>query len=124
MIRLFKQREIKITNKAEFEETLTRLIELLRDNAFSPQADAVRRVLSAIMVGDKDKFLKTINSVDMWGGAGAVWEVYGFQTKQDEREFWLNIVKLTDLMKEINIKNNRAYSTAKIFKTELFIPDL
>mgnify|MGYP003564291033 CR=1 FL=1 len=119
MIKLFKQKEIEVTNKEEFEKTLTRLIELLRDNAFSAQADAVRRVLAALLNSDTDKFLKTINSVDMWGGSGAVWEVYGFQTKEDEKEFWSQIIRLTDLMKEINIKNNHAYSTAKIFKTEL-----
>lgn len=119
MLGLFKKREIVITNKAEFEITLMKLIEILRDNAFRYQADAVRRVLSALSINDNHEFLKTIKSVDMWGGSGAVWEVYGFQTKLDEIEFWKQIIRLTDLMKEVGIKSRPAYSVANTFRNEI-----
>ena len=55
----------------------------------------------------------------MWGGAGAVWEVYGFTNDKDEKDFWTQLIKLTDQMKEIGIKCGQAYSTADIFKQEL-----
>ena len=119
MFSLFKKKEIEIENKLEFEKTLIKLIELLRDNAFKPQAEAVRRVLNALTQNNKKIFLKTLNSVDMWGGSGAVWEVSGFQTKSEEIEFWEQTIKLTDLMKETGIKNSHAFSTANIFRKEL-----
>ncbi len=119
MLGLFKHGDIQITNKLEFEKTLTRLIELLRDNGFTGQANVVRQLLRALTLDDKKEFIKIITSVDMWGGAGAVWEVYGFTNDKDEKDFWTQLIKLTDQMKEIGIKCGQAYSTADIFKQEL-----
>ena len=119
MLRLFKKVDIEITNKLEFEKTLTRLIELLRDNGFTGQANVVRQLLGALIRDDKGEFIKIITSVDMWGGAGAVWEVYGFTNDKDEKDFWRQLIKLTDQMKEIGIKCGHAYSTADIFRQEL-----
>jgi len=119
MLGLFKRQNIQITNKLEFEMTLTRLIELLRDNGFKGQANVVRQLLGALTRDNKDEFIKIITSVDMWGGAGAVWEVYGFTDDKDEKDFWRQLIKLTDQMKDIGIECNHAYSTADIFRKEL-----
>ena len=119
MFGLFTKPKIKITNKPALVDNLTRMIELLRDNAFTAQSDAVRRVLSPLLLDNDEVFLKALNSVDMWGGAGAVWEVYGFETKENEREFHKLIVDLIILMKEMGIKNRHAYALLGVFEKEL-----
>ena len=64
-------------------------------------------------------FLKKLNSIDMWGGSGAVWKIGGFKTKEDDKEFCRLIISLTELMKEIGIKKRRAYAIAALFRSEL-----
>jgi len=119
MFGLFTKPKIKITNKPALIDNLTRLIELLSDNAFTAQSDAVRRVLSPLILDNDEAFMKALNSVDMWGGAGAVWEVYGFETKENEREFYRLMLDLIILMKEIGIKNRHAYALQTVFEKEL-----
>jgi hypothetical protein len=119
MFGLSRTKEIEITNKAEFQNTLTRLIELLRDNAHEAQANVVQRLLDSLIQEDKKEFLKIITSIDMWGGAGAVWEVGVFKSGADEKEFMRQMIRLTDEMKEIGIQFGRAYSTTDIFRKEL-----
>jgi hypothetical protein len=119
MFGLFKTKEIEITNKEKFEKTLVRLIELLRNNSHDGQANVVNRLLDALTQEDKKEFIRILTSVDMWGGSGAVWEVGTFKSDRDEREFWRQLIQLTEDMKEIGIKCGRAYSTADIFRKEL-----
>lgn len=111
--------DVQITNKPEFEKTLTRLVDILHDNAFTAQANVVRHLFDALTRNDTQDFLKIITSVDMWGGSGAVWEVGGFTTSKDEKEFWRHLIRLTDEMKAVGIKCGRAYETADIFRGEL-----
>lgn len=82
MFRLFKRKEITIVNKDELIATMTCIVELLRDSGFSPQADAVRKPLQYLYSDDKENFIKYLLTVDIWGGAGAAWEVYGNNTNQ------------------------------------------
>jgi hypothetical protein len=111
--------EITITNKAELIETMTRIVELLRDNGFSPQADAMRKPLQYLDADDKENFLKHLKTVDIWGGAGAAWEVAGFQTRQMELEFQMSFVKLVDLLQQTGIHFRAAASVANIFKRDI-----
>jgi hypothetical protein len=69
MFGLYRKAEVEITNKAEFEKTLTRMIELLQDSGFGAQATVVRHLLTAL-IEDKKEFLKTIKGVDMWVDQG------------------------------------------------------
>lgn len=119
MFGLFKRKEITIVNKDELISTMTRIVELLRDNGFSAQADAVRLPLQYLYSDDKGNFVKYLLTVDIWGGAGAAWEVYGFPSRQVEIEFESNFVKLVDLMKQCGIKNGKADSVADFFKKDI-----
>ena len=119
MCNLFKRKEIEITNKDEFILTMTRLVELLHANNHSPQAFAIQEPLQYLIANDKNNFLKTLNTVDIWGGAGAAWEVGSFRTREDEREFQECFVKLVELMNEIGIKNSKAKNVARLFSEDL-----
>ena len=114
--KLVKQpKKITITNKAELISTMTRIVEILRDNGFSAQADAVRRPLQYLYSDDIDKFLFGLNTVDIWGGSGSAWEVIPFQSEQVEKEFQSAFVKLIDLMEESGIENKKARSIKRYF---------
>ncbi|HTA62463.1 MAG TPA: hypothetical protein VK835_08405 [Bacteroidia bacterium] len=116
MFGLFKSKEITIINKDELILTMTRIVELLRDNAFGAQANAVRKPLEYLYADDKENFLKQLKTVDIWGGAGAAWEVYGFQTKEIEKEFHICFIRLAELMRQTGIKFRRADDIASAFK--------
>jgi len=119
MFGLFKRRQIEIINKEDLIFTLTRIAELLKDSSFSEQADAVRRPLQYLYLDDKENFLKYLNTVDIWGGSGAAWEVAPFPSKQIEKEFETCFIRLAELMAQSGIKNGKADSVAKFFKKDL-----
>jgi hypothetical protein len=119
MFGLFKRKDITIVNKNELISTMTRIVEILRDNAFSAQADAVRKPLQYLYSDDKDNFVKHLLTVDIWGGSGAAWEVAPFPSRQIEKEFEKHFVKLVDLMRQCGIKNVKATSVEKYFKKDL-----
>lgn len=118
MFGLFKRKEITLTNKDELIATMTRIVEILRDNAFSAQADAMRKPLQYLYTDDKDNFVKHLLTVDIWGGAGAAWEVAPFPSRQIEIEFESHFIKLVDLMRQCGIKNGNAESVARFFKKD------
>ncbi|HRH49874.1 MAG TPA: hypothetical protein PLP23_14055 [Panacibacter sp.] len=119
MFRLFKRKEITINNKQELIATLTKIVELLRDNGFNPQADAVRKPLHYLYQDDTVNFIKFLKTVDIWGGSGSAWEVYGFETRQQEREFESCFVHLAQLLKDTGIKFKTADTIANIFEEDL-----
>ncbi len=119
MFRLFKRKVITINNKQALIDNLTRIYELLRDNGFNPQADAVKKPLQYLHLDDTNNFLKTLKTVDIWGGSGSAWEVYGFATRVQEREFESCFVTLAKLLKDTGIKFKTADTIANVFKKDL-----
>ena len=119
MFGLFKRKELNIINKEELIETLTQIIELLRDNGFTPQANAIRIPLQYLYNDDKENFVKHLLTVDIWGGSGSAWEVYGFKSREVEKEFESCFIKLSELMKQTGIKSRKAESVAEFFKKDI-----
>ena len=119
MFGLFKRKEITINNKQELVATLTKLIELLCDSGFDAQANAVRKPLEYLYQDDTINFLKFLKTVDIWGGSGAAWEVYPFNTTQRHREFQSCFIHLAQLLKDTGIKFRSANQIANVFKEDL-----
>ena len=116
MFDIFKKSVKENIEISEFESVLNKLIKLLYQNSNNGQAEYVERIKSALLKNDIEDFKKKLISVDMWGGSGAVWEVGGFKTVSDDREFILEIVKLTELMKNSGLKSSAAQSRGKLLK--------
>lgn len=119
MFGLFKRKEIRIVNKEELIETLTRILELLRDNGFTAQANAIRKPLQYLYNNDEKNFVKYLLTVDIWGGSGSAWEVYGFKSREVEIEFERCFNKLSELMALNGIKSSKARSVAGFFKKDI-----
>ena len=90
---------LKRTKNFELSEVTDELIELLKQEKF-------------------DEFIKLINGVDMWGGPGAVWEVY-IETASDEKDFQLTIISLIDLMERAKILGSGIKPIRRLFRKEL-----
>jgi len=119
MLGLFKRKKIEIINKEEFVVTMNRIVELLLDNGYPYQADAVKKPLEYLHSDDKENFLKYFLTVDIWGGSGAAWEVGRFKSRKVEIEFETCFIKLAELMKQTGIRNGKAQSIAKYFKKDI-----
>lgn len=118
MLGLFRRRQVEIINKDDLVVTMTRIVELLRDSGFTAQADAIRKPLQYLYLNDNEKFLKYLNTVDIWGGSGAAWEV-AFTSREIEKEFETCFIKLFELMERTGIKISKANSVTKLFKKDL-----
>jgi hypothetical protein len=119
MFGLFKRKTVNIKNKEALSENLNHISELLYRNGFHIQAEAINKPLAFLRVNDTTNFLRTIKTVDIWGGSGAVWEVGGFSTIEQESEFQLYFIQLAKLLKESGVKFRTSDRIANIFKKDL-----
>jgi|SRR5690554_4335461 len=63
-------------NKEQFITLLTEIYEILRDSAYSAQANWVMQILSTVQNEDKDMFKEKVISAELLGGAGSVVDVW------------------------------------------------
>jgi hypothetical protein len=78
MINLFRRKNnVQFTedNVGRFTELLTEIYVILRDNAYSHQAECIMQILTAVQKQDADMFKQKVISTDMLGGAGSVIDV-------------------------------------------------
>jgi hypothetical protein len=100
---------------------LSRLSELLRKYGHHSQRQVVDEILATLRTSSPDH--KRLTGVEMWGGAGAVWEVCltpnwnaDSAQREDERSFLRTIIRVAEAMECLKIANERSRSTAKIFQ--------
>jgi len=115
LLSIFQKRKYNPIEQDKFLPVLDRLIILLRSNSFDGQGELVEKIKDDLLNSDIESFKTKLNSVDMWGGSGAVWEVGGFKTINDEKEFQLEIIKLAELMRKSGIKCSKAQSIKRLF---------
>jgi hypothetical protein len=84
------------------------------------QARVVEDILAA--VGKTNPDFAQLRSIDMWGGAGAVWEV-SFSTPQmseemkaDEQSFRRAIIDLVEAMNQMGISTDRSQFICATFQ--------
>lgn len=63
-------------NKERFTTLLTEIYEILRDSAYSAQANWVMQILSTVQKEDKEMFKEKVISAELLGGAGSVVDVW------------------------------------------------
>lgn len=76
----FKKRTYQIDfsedNKEQFTTLLTEILEILRDSAYSAQANWIIQILSTVYKEDQEEFKSKVISAELLGGAGSVVDVY------------------------------------------------
>jgi hypothetical protein len=105
---------------AELLNNLIHLENLLRKYHHYAQANVMSDIIASIERGEPH--YKRLAGVDMWGGAGAVWEVElipggvkSKEHKEDERAFRRSIINIAAQMDQLGIGHARSRSTADIF---------
>jgi hypothetical protein len=94
--------DLLLRYKAEFISTLTKLSQILEKADCKGQAEIASTIVDLLQNENFNEFLRLINGVDMWGGSGAVWEVY-IEDPKDARDFETAIVRLIDIMEASGI---------------------
>lgn len=113
------KKNIFINNKQELVITLTRICSLLMESGHDVQAEAIKKPLKYLQQDQNPEFLRTLKTVDIWGGSGAAWEVGIFISEDSEREFQKMFILLAEQLKNTGIDFKAANQIASIFKREL-----
>ena len=117
MIGNHKYNNIKFTNaiRESYLLILDKLVQQLNKANLTGQAEVVMTLVDLLLKQQNDaEFVRLLNSVDMWGGSGAVWEVY-IEANDSAREFELEIIKLIDLMEKTNVLGKGIKQIRKYF---------
>ena len=118
MFGLFKKKtyniEFKEAHKERFTALLTEIYEILRDSAYTAQANWIMQILSSIQKEDKDLFKEKVISAELLGGAGSVVDAW-----IEDEEKMKRFDNLMNSFLELTIKsglNHRAVKS-RIIKT-------
>lgn len=109
-----RKTKLVAAKRQDYISTLTSIRESLREGDCIAQSNFVEKLLRLLVVEDTEQFLKEIDTVDMWGGSGAVWEVY-IANKELATQFEKSMIDLINLMEETKIADRRMKSIRKLF---------
>ena len=112
-----KKLELPPAEAQSYRPILTKLSKYLMASDHEGQALFINKLIELIDKEDLTLFVKMINTVDMWGGSGAVWEV-DIRDKDLSRKFEREIINLIDLMvkTKISLSSRRLMSIKKFFE--------
>lgn len=105
-------------SKSKYLDTLKNIEEILRKGESHSQANVLENLSRNLITEDYQMFLDNINSVNMWGGSGAVWEVY-FENKNLQRNFNFEMLELINLMEKTKVLGSGIKPLKKLFEKEL-----
>ncbi len=116
---LFFRKKTPLTPMSEYREEyiliLSNLSKILSRNNSIGKKQFIEFLINCLNENQLDKFQREINSLDMWGGAGAVWDIY-IEDENLYKDFKNNIIKLIDLMEKSQKLKRSVRSVRNIFK--------
>ena len=100
-------------NKEQFTSLLTEIYEILRDSAYTAQADYIKDILFAVQKEDREMFKRKVISAELLGGAGSVIDVW---IEEDNKMKKLDIL-INDFL-ELTVKSglNHRYIRSRMVK--------
>ena len=110
--------ELILEEKATYLSILSNIKDWLESSGNKGQVEVIEFLLQYLNQSDIPQFKKLLNSVDMWGGSGAVWEV-GIKDEILMRKFQSEIIKLINLMDKTKILRRGIKSRKKLFLEDL-----
>jgi hypothetical protein len=99
---------------------LNEIAQLLIKYKHHSQARVVEEILDTLKTPSPD--FERLRGIDMWGGAGAVWEVYlpqlfnSEQSKAAEGDFRRAIIRIAETMNQMGIGTDRSQFIAATFQ--------
>ena len=81
---------------------LSDIAHILVKSELNEQVKIINNLSDLLKQKEYSRFKQSINSIEMWGGAGAVWEVY-IEDKDLARMFEKQMINLIDLMEKTKI---------------------
>lgn len=107
-----------LEERPNFLLVLTALMQLLKGSGNIAQSDFIYKLIELLNQNNLNHFVNLINGVDMWGGAGAVWEIY-IEDKNEAKEFEKEMLRLINLMQKTEIIGKGITTIKKIFEHNL-----
>lgn len=107
-----------LEERSGFLLVLTAIMEILKHSANNAQSDFVYKLIDLLNQNNISLFVKILNGVDMWGGAGAVWEVY-IEDKKTSTKFEKEMLSLINLMEKTKIIGKGIKPIKEIFEDNL-----
>ena len=99
----------------EYRDILTELIASLNKSNNGAHAKIVQNILDTLNEKDYVGVIRKLNSVEMWDGSGAVWEIYieGIELRE---HFESAIIRLISLMERTKILGGGIKPIKRIFE--------
>jgi len=107
-----------LVDKETIGLTLKEIVKILREYSHSGQADYMDRLLETLENDDYSNFKELSKKVDIWGGSGAVWEVW-IPDNDKEIEFQKLIISFAKLLLKNGITNHGITSIKSLFEKEV-----
>jgi hypothetical protein len=107
--------ENNFINKSDLEIHVKEIINILREFSHHGQADYMDRLLESLEDNGKIKFADISKTIDIWGGSGAVWQVW-IDNRKKEIDFQNAIIKFARLLNENGISNHGISSIKTLFE--------
>jgi len=102
-------------SKNAYIEILREIREILESSGNIAQMRVIQTLIDSLETEEYRKFVKFTNSIDMWGGSGAVWEVY-IEDNEKSLKFEKSIVALINLMEKTDILGRGIKPIRRIFQ--------
>lgn len=96
-------------------DILNEVAVVLDASEYRGHADYVRGLIVSA-ARSPQSFRDALVSIDMWGGSGAVWDVWPFQSIEEGKRFLRLLVALTEEMAGVGIHYARAEDIAAAFR--------
>ncbi|GGH26765.1 hypothetical protein FAZ19_18400 [Sphingobacterium alkalisoli] len=109
--------KLEENRRESFAIILANTAKILEEADLLQHAEIVSNIAKALCIKDDKEFIKRINGIEMWGGSGAVWEVY-IDNKGAKKEFENEMIRLIDLMEDVGILGRGIKPIRKIFINE------
>lgn len=99
----------------DYKLILKKLSEILIKNNSVALSKVLDDFLHNLENHNTEEFIKSVNSAEMWGGAGSIMDLY-IPDKNIESEFLSELSGLLTLMERTGILGSRARSRKKLFR--------
>ncbi len=101
----YRLKALSCIEKEVLKDILEQIKSILDASKHKDQREEIDYLLNLLKIDDA-KFIKELNGVAMWGGAGAVWEVF-IDDAILFQKFVGEIIKLVEYMKCMKIINKK-----------------